>query len=69
MRQAIRQDEIMREVRAIREAYAARFDYDIDAISRDAKAKEAQSGHEVVARPPKRIEKTTAKQDLSYEDE
>ncbi|MGI9175359.1 MAG: hypothetical protein ACR2GR_08595 [Rhodothermales bacterium] len=66
---SIRQDEVMREVRAIREAYAARFGYDIDAISRDARVKEAQSGHEVVSRPPKRIKKATAKQGLSYEDE
>ncbi len=50
----VEQDEVMREVRAIREAYAARFDYDIGAIFRDAKAKEHESGHEVVVRAPRR---------------
>lgn len=48
------QDEVMREVRAIRETYAARFNYDIGAIFRDAKAKEHESGHEVVLRAPRR---------------
>ena len=65
----MRQDEVMKEVRAIREAYAARFGYDIDAIAQDARAKEAQSGHEVVSRRPKRIEKATAERDLSREGE
>ena len=69
MRNAIRQDEVMREVRAIREAYAARFGYDIDAISQDARAKEAQSGHEVVSRRPKRIEGAAAERDPSHEGE
>ncbi len=50
----VEQDEVMREVRATREAYAARFNYDIGAIFRDAKAKEGESGHEVVTRAPRR---------------
>jgi hypothetical protein len=54
------QDEIMKEVRAIREAYAERFGFDIDAIYRDAKAHEAKSGREVVALEPKLV-KVTAK--------
>ncbi len=49
------QDEIIREVRAIREAYAARFNYDVGAIFRDAKERERQSDRPVVALEPKRI--------------
>lgn len=35
-------DEIVEEVRAARDAYAARFDYDLKRIFEDLKAKEAQ---------------------------
>ena len=38
------QDPIVEEVRAIREAYAARFQYDLQAIYRDLKAQERQHG-------------------------
>lgn len=48
-------DEIIREVRALREAYAARFGYDVDALFRDAKAREGRAGRPVVALEPKRI--------------
>lgn len=41
-------DPIIAEVRAIRQAYAARFDYDIDAIFRDIRARQEASGHEYV---------------------
>ena len=54
------QDEIIKEVRAIREAYAERFGFDIEAIYRDAKAREAKSNREVVALEPKRILKVTS---------
>ena len=54
------QDEIMKEVRAIREAYGERFGFDIDAIYRDAKENQAKSGHDVVALEPK-LTKVTAK--------
>jgi hypothetical protein len=50
------QDPVVEEVRAIRDAYAKQFNYDIEAIYRDLKAQEAQSGREVVSLPPKRIE-------------
>jgi hypothetical protein len=35
-------DEIVEEVRAARNAYAARFDYDLKRIAEDLKAKEAR---------------------------
>jgi hypothetical protein len=42
-------DPIVDEVRRIRDAYAARFNYDLDAIFRDLKEKEKKSGHKFVA--------------------
>lgn len=48
-------DPVVEEVRAIRDAYAARFNYDIEAMCRDLREEEARSGREVVALPPKRI--------------
>jgi len=33
-------DEIVDDVRSVREAYAAKFDYDLTAMCRDMKAKE-----------------------------
>lgn len=47
------QDEIIKEVRAIREAYAERFGYDLQAIYRDAKDREDKDGRKVVELPPK----------------
>jgi formate-dependent phosphoribosylglycinamide formyltransferase (GAR transformylase) len=41
-------DPIVAEVRAIRQAYAARFDYDVEAIIRDIRAKQEASGREYV---------------------
>jgi hypothetical protein len=37
-------DPIVEEVRRARDAYAARFNYDLDAIFRDIKEREKQSG-------------------------
>jgi hypothetical protein len=47
------QDPIVEEVRAIREAYAARLQYDLQAISRDLQAQERQYGWQTVACPPR----------------
>jgi hypothetical protein len=55
------QDPIVEEVRAIREAYAARFNYDLQAIYRDLKAQERQCGWQTVSFPPrpaKHVERT-----------
>ncbi len=41
-------DEIVEEIRRIREEYAKSFDYDLDAIFADLRKKEAESGKEVV---------------------
>jgi hypothetical protein len=37
-------DPIVDEVRRVRDAYAARFNYDLDAIFRDIKEREKRSG-------------------------
>jgi hypothetical protein len=49
-------DEIIQEVRANREAYAARFNYNIDALFKDAKQQEGKSGHKIVELKPKKID-------------
>ena len=49
-------DPIVDEVRAIRDAYAKRFNYDLKAIYHDLKEYEKNSGLEFVSLPPKRIQ-------------
>jgi hypothetical protein len=45
-------DPIFVEVRKVREAHAARFNYDLDAIFRDIKEQERKSGREFVSSAP-----------------
>jgi hypothetical protein len=51
------EDQIVEEVRRIREEHAAQFDYDIDAIFADFKRLEAESTRTHVSFGPRRIEK------------
>jgi hypothetical protein len=44
-------DPIVDEVRRVRDAYAARFNYDLRAIYRDLKEQEKRSGRKVVPCP------------------
>lgn len=44
-------DPIVDEVRRVRDAYAARFNYDLRAIFRDLKEQEKRSGRKVVSCP------------------
>ena len=44
-------DPIIAELRAIREAYAARFDYNVEAMFRDIRARQEASGREYVRMP------------------
>lgn len=48
------QDEIIKEVRAIREAYGARLGFDIRAFYNEAKQSEGKSGRQVIALEPRR---------------
>lgn len=49
-------DPIVDEVRRVRDAHAARFNYDLDAIFRDIKEQEKQSGRKFVSLTPPRCE-------------
>jgi len=51
-------DEIVEEVRKVRQEYAAQFDYDLGAIFKDLKQQEEKSEREIVSRPPKKPELT-----------
>ena len=42
-------DPIVEEVRRIRDAHAARFNYDLDAIFQDIKEQEKKSGHKFIS--------------------
>ncbi len=48
-------DPIVEEVRKIRDAHAAQYDYDLKAIYQAVKEEEAASGRTFVKLPPKRI--------------
>ena len=48
-------DPIVDEVRSIRDAHAAMFNYDLDAIFQDIKEQERTSGLKFVSFPPRRI--------------
>lgn len=47
-------DPIIDEVRRVRERYAARFSFDLDAIYRDLKEREMRGDFTVVHRRPRR---------------
>lgn len=44
--------DIVAEVRAVREAYFAEFDYDLAAFIRHLQERQRQSGRELVPAPP-----------------
>ena len=49
-------DEIIEEVRKVRDEYAAKFDYDLDAIYKDIKKQEKKSKRKIVSLPSKKVE-------------
>ncbi len=49
-------DSIVDEVRHVRDAHAAKFNYDLDAIFQDIKDQEKKSGLVFVSYPPRRTE-------------
>ena len=56
-------DEIVEETRKAREQYAAKFNYDLEAIYRDLKKHEEQSPEKFVSlpsKPPERIPQAKA---------
>ena len=46
-------DPIVEAVRKVREAHAAKFGYDLEAICRDLKSREKGANYSLVRRPPK----------------
>ena len=52
--QTIRPDPIIAEVRAIRDEYAARFDYDVGKMCRDLQDRQNASGRKYVCYPARR---------------
>lgn len=51
----MKNDPIVEEVRKVREEHSARFNHDPEAIYRDLKVKEKQSGREYVRFEPNRL--------------
>jgi len=49
-------DEIVEDVRRLREEYAAKFNYDLEAIYQDLKKQGKQDNRKVVSLPPKQPE-------------
>ena len=47
-------DAVIAELHAVRDAYAARFGYDVRAIFADLRAAQEASGREYVSLPPRR---------------
>ena len=50
----MKRDEIVGQIRKIRDDHAAKFGYDIDAIVRDIRTREGKDGEPVVSRSPRR---------------
>ena len=48
-------DPIIDEIREFRDQYAARFNYDVQAMLDDIRRRQKESGRKTVSRPPKRI--------------
>ena len=51
----MKEDSVVAQVRSVRQAHAAKFGYDLDAIARDIKSREGRDGGRVVSLPPKRL--------------
>ena len=60
-------DTIVEEVRQARDAYAKKFNYDLDAICRDLQEKQRLSDKKVISLPPKHLKKTMALQNVPVE--
>jgi len=58
-------DEIVEEVRRIREANAAKFNHDLKAIYEDARARQKASGRKSVSFPPRKPEVTTKRKPVA----
>jgi len=59
-------DVIVEETRKAREAHAARFNYDLEAIYEDLKKQEQEGGRNVVSLPPKPVAESTRAQKVEH---
>jgi len=50
------EDPIVEEVRRIKEAHAARYNYDIRAMAKALREQQQRSGHKVVSLPRRRVQ-------------
>lgn len=48
------EDTVMEEIRRIKEAHAAKFNYDVRAMAKALREKQRQGKRKVVSRPPRR---------------
>ena len=55
----MKKDPIVEEIRKIRKAHAAKFNFNLKDICADLKKEEKDSGHPIVSLPAKRILKRT----------
>lgn len=55
-------DPIVEEIRKIREEHARKFNHDLHAICEDIRRRQGKSGHTVVSRPPRKVERRGAAQ-------
>ena len=63
----MQRDTIVEEVRQARDAYAKKFNYDLDAICRDLQEKQKLSNKKVISLAPKRLKKTMVLQNVPVE--
>ena len=59
-------DPFIAEIRAFRDEYAARFDYDVAAMFRDLQARQENSERVYVYRPARRIEPGSEFEDSAH---
>ena len=53
-------DPVVEEVRAVRDEYSRRFDYDLGKICKDLRRQQEEAESDVVTLPPKRLVKNDA---------
>lgn len=63
------EDDVLREVRAAREAYARLHNYDIRAMVEDLRRRELASGWQLVSHPPRRVQAIAAPNEAAKQEQ
>jgi hypothetical protein len=63
----MRNDPIVAKIRKVRDAYAAKFNYDLKAMFQDLKRQEKESAQTLASRPPKPAKPRTSPRSRSSE--